>query len=49
MKRNQKEIFLPNEGGSGNVKEVKKVNKGKFIYFAIIVLAVAGAIIIFSL
>ena len=47
MKKEQKEIYAPKEGGSGT--EVFKTQKSKFIYYALIVLAVAGVIIAFAI
>jgi len=47
MKKEQKEIYVPNEGGSGT--KVFKTKKSKFIYYALIVLAVVGVIIAFAL
>lgn len=47
MKKEQKEIYVPNEGGSGT--EVFKTEKSRFIYYALVVLAIAGLIIAFAL
>lgn len=47
MKKNQKEIYLPNEGGSG--QQEFKPKKSKFIYYVLIILAVAGAIVALAL
>jgi hypothetical protein len=47
MKKNQKEIYLPNEGGSGNANF--KPSKSKFIYYVIAILAIAGLIAILAL
>ena len=48
MKKNQKEIQLPEDNGSGK-QEVRQVSKSKFIYYALIVLAVAGLIVAIAL
>jgi len=47
MKKEQKEIYVPNEGGSG--AKIFKTKKSRFVYYALIVLVVAGVIIAFAI
>ena len=44
--KEQKESYVPSEGGSGS--KIFKTSKSKFIYYALVILVVAVAVIVIA-